>query len=276
MAELLEKTDIVANAPHVLENLVDPYPTEDAEQKPMPCLSILATLQKQLQNEAANGWPLSCIPRVFRADTTKIEDGQNGDSETTGSQQHTFPSINVPENINPGPKTLFPGIYFSLFADQDVESVPPTSNIASSIIRDSIVDTVNLLDYNRNVAARFLIELDCYWAPGTFVKRSTAFDKLKDVPEGRSTWKPEDMVVDAVFSQIMQLPKPECKLVYYHSLITEACKLAPAAIAPSLGRAIRFLFRNIQIMDLELVYRYMDWFAHHLSNFDFRWKWTEW
>jgi nuclear cap-binding protein subunit 1 len=29
-------------------------------------------------------------------------------------------------------------------------------------------------------------------------------------------------------------------------------------------------------MDLELVSRFMDWFAHHLSNFGFTWKWTEW
>lgn len=29
-------------------------------------------------------------------------------------------------------------------------------------------------------------------------------------------------------------------------------------------------------MDLELVYRFMDWFSHHLSNFGFTWKWIEW
>lgn len=96
------------------------------------------------------------------------------------------------------------------------------------------------------------------------------------MPEGRSTWKPEDVVIDAIFSQVFTLPTPEHKLIYYHSVITEACKIAPGAIAPSLGRAIRFLFRNIDVMDMELSHRYMDWFAHHLSNFEFRWKWTEW
>lgn len=160
--------------------------------------------------------------------------------------------------------------------DPLLQSVPPTSDIASSLIRDAITDTINILDFNRNACAKFLIDLDCYWAEGTFVKRATAFDKLRDVPDGRSTWKPEDVVIDAVFSQIFTLPTPEHKLVYFHSVITESCKIAPAAIAPSLGRAIRFLFRNIDIMDLELTYRYMDWFAHHLSNFEFRWKWTEW
>lgn len=108
------------------------------------------------------------------------------------------------------------------------------------------------------------------------MRRATPFDKLKDVPEGKSTWKPEDMAVDAIFSQILQLPAPEHKAVYYHSMITETCKIAPSAIAPSLGRAIRFLYKNIEMMDEELTYRFMDWFSHHLSNFDFRWKWQEW
>lgn len=29
-------------------------------------------------------------------------------------------------------------------------------------------------------------------------------------------------------------------------------------------------------MDTELIYRFIDWFSHHLSNFGFTWKWAEW
>ena len=118
--------------------------------------------------------------------------------------------------------------------------------------------------------------MDCYWSADTFVKRATPFDRLKDVQNGTSTWKTEDLAVDAIFSQLLKLPNAGHKLVYYHSMITETCKIAPAAIAPSLGRAIRFLYRNLNVMDQELTYRFMDWFSHHLSNFDFRWKWVEW
>ena len=150
------------------------------------------------------------------------------------------------------------------------------TDIDASLIRDGLLDTINILDFNRNAVARFLNEVDCFWAKDTFVKRSTMFDKIRDIPAGRPTWKPEDVMLDAIFSQIFQLPAPEHRLVYYHSLITESCKISPGAIAPSLGRAIRFLFRNIDQMDMELAYRFMDWFAHHLSNFEFRWKWTEW
>lgn len=283
-SELLERTEIVASAPNQLEQLVDPYPTANAEdEKPMACASFISLLQRQLQEEASNGWPLKCIPKVYDASLKAsaangdAEDEVNGNGEAKVPAKHAFPTVSVPSPVNPGSKALFPEIYFSLFADQEIESVPSTANIAACLLRDAILDTINILDFNRNATARFLNEIDCYWAPDTFVKRSTAFDKLREIHSaGRPTWKPEDVAIDAIFSQIFQLPTPEHRLVYYHSLITESCKISPGAIAPSLGRAIRFLFRGVDTMDMELGYRFMDWFAHHLSNFEFRWKWAEW
>jgi hypothetical protein len=97
--------------------------------------SIIGLLQRQLQGEAADGWKLSCIPRVFepRSKATDVADGEaNGSAETSSAPQHVFPTINIPSPVNPGPKPLFPEIFFSLYADQEIESVPPTSNIAAS------------------------------------------------------------------------------------------------------------------------------------------------
>ncbi|KAE8450106.1 hypothetical protein EG329_006887 [Mollisiaceae sp. DMI_Dod_QoI] len=265
-ASMIENTDIIASEPHVLQALVDPYPGNGKEEPESPN-GVLNLLQKQLQNEATNGWELVCLPRPWKVlqETTQEP-----------SPKHALPTIVIPEVINAGPRPLFPELYFSVYANQDVETVPPTTDIASCLLRDAIVDTINILDYNRTATARFLIDIDCYFSPGTFVKRATPFDRLRDIEGDRSTWKPEDVAVDAVFSQLFQLPIPEHKLVYYHSVLTESCKIAPAAIAPSLGRAIRYLYRSVDSMDLELSYRFMDWFAHHLSNFGFTWKWTEW
>ena len=267
---LLEKTDIIASAPHPLVALVDPYPGfgDDEAKEPQ---SVISILQRQLQNESLSGWPLACLPRVWKVDA------RAGDADqSTSTTKHALPSVTVPSPVSPGPRPRLPEIYFSVYADQDIETVPSLDDIASSILRDSLIDTINVLDFNRNATAKFLIELDCYFSPDTFVKRATPFDRLKDVEGNGPTWKPEDVAVDAVFSQLFQLPAPEHKLVYYHSVLTESCKIAPAAIAPSLGRAIRYLYRNIDSMDLELEYRFMDWFSHHLSIFGFTWKWTEW
>lgn len=268
---LLNKTEIIAGTPSPLEALVDPYPGNGIDEATEPT-SVIALLQQQLQNESTSGWELKCIPRPWKM----LPNTGDEVDPLADAIKHALPQITVPAAVVAGERPLFPEIYFSVYADQDIETVPPTTDIASCILRDSIVDTINILDFNRNATARYLIDIDCYFTSNIFVKRATPFDRLRDIEGDRSTWKPEDVAVDAVFSQLFQLPAPEHKLVYYHSVLTEACKIAPAAIAPSLGRAIRYLYRNVDKMDLELSYRFVDWFAHHLSNFGFTWKWTEW
>ncbi|KFG78768.1 cap binding protein [Metarhizium anisopliae] len=271
-ADIMEKTDVIASEPHALQALVDPFHPEGNDESPAASMNLCMLLQKQLQAEASKNWALACIPRPWEMPLEEVEIQE----KLANAAKHALPAIAVPPTAIAGPRLLFPEIYFSVYGGQEVESVPPPSNIAASLIRDSLADTINVLHFNRNATARFLMDLDCYFADGTFVKRATPFDELRNQPDHRSTWKPEDVAVDAVFSQLFQLPKSEHKVVYYHAVLTEACKLAPAAIAPSLGRAIRFLYRNTPRTDLELSYRFLDWFSHHLSNFGFTWKWAEW
>ena len=269
---LLEKTDIIASTPHSLVDLVDPFSPVDG--RPSSAETIISLVQKQLQEEASKAWELACIPRPWkRAEQEK--ESEEPTSQKTGPK-YPFPEVTVPNPVINGPRAIFPEVYFSVYPAQDIETVPSTSDVASTLVRDALVDTINTLDVNRIVTAKFLIDVDCYFSPNTFVKRATPFDKLRDLAGDGPTWKPEDVAVDAVFSQLFQLPTPEHKLVYYHSLLTECCKIAPAAIAPSLGRAIRFLYRNLEGLDLDLACRFLDWFAHHLSNFGFTWKWSEW
>lgn len=267
---LLEKTDIIASTPHALVDLVNPFSSEDGQ--PAPLQSLISLLQGQLQKEASRNWELACLPRPWKVS----QEGEEEPKPLEPGTKHAFPQINVPNPVRNGARAIFPEAYLSVYANQDVETVPPTSDITSSLLRDVLVDTINLLDYNRIATAKFLIDVDCYFTPNTFVKRATPFDRLRDFPDDRPTWKPEDVAVDAVFSQLFQLPTPEHKLVYYHSVLTECCKIAPAAIAPSLGRAIRFLYQGLEVLDLDLSHRFLDWFSHHLSNFGFTWKWSEW
>jgi nuclear cap-binding protein subunit 1 len=268
--KLLDKTGIVAGNMLPMEGLIHTYATNnEGEEIPMAYHSVIGLLQSQLTNEAAAGWPLSFMRPLssFPPEQSKLDEPHS----------HEFPSFTIPSPVNPGPNPVFPEAYFSLYTGQDIESVPRLSDIAASLIRDSIVDTIDQLDFNREAAAKFLIDLDQFWVKDKFAQRGMTFDTFKEkVKAGEEIWKPEDIIVEAIFSQLLKLPNPQHKLVYYHSLITECCKLAPSAIAPSLGRAIRTIYKYLDIVDLELAYRFLDWFSHHVSNFDFRWRWNEW
>lgn len=250
--------------------MVDPYPSLEAGAPPSH-ENVLSLLQKHMEQESNNNWDLSCLPRPWKGVAAASEE----DLLAT-AQKHPFPAIELPETLPTGSKQLFPEVYFSVYAEQDIGTVPPASDPGALLIRDALTDAINVLHVNRYIAGKVLIDMDCYFGPDTFVKRATAFDKLRDLDGDKNTWKPEDVIVDATFSQLLQLPKSEQKSVFYHSVLTEACRVAPAAVAPSLGRAIRYLYRNVDKMDLELHHRFLDWFSHHLSNFGFTWKWIEW
>lgn len=255
-----------------MEALIHPYDS-GSDDKIIGYYSVIGLLQQQLTGEAQSGWELACIPK-FDAEAVRRKNPE--DTMATVPPTHAFPSFTIPSPVNPGPKPVFPEAYFSLFADHEYGTVPRITDIAASLIRDAVVDTIDQLDFNREVVAKFLVDLDCYWSLDTFAKRGIPFDKFRESVGDKIVYKSEDMVIDAIFSQLFKLPTPEHKLVYYHSLITQCCKVAPAAIAPSLGRAIRTIYKSLHAMDLELAHRFLDWFSHHLSNFEFRWRWTEW
>jgi len=115
-AELLEKTDIIASTPHALDNLVDPYISTGGDIS-TPSRSVITLLQKQLQSESDAGWPLKFIVRPYKA-VVKSEEEINEDSK---SSKLAFPTVNVPDSIYPGANPVYPEIFYSLYADQDIE-----------------------------------------------------------------------------------------------------------------------------------------------------------
>ncbi|GAB1197311.1 hypothetical protein APSETT444_006604 [Aspergillus pseudonomiae] len=233
---LLEKTDIIASTPHALVDLVKPFsPEYDTSSTAQ---SVISLLQSQLQQEANRNWELACLPRPWKGGRDNEEEQKPLESGT----KHAFPQITVPDPVQNGSRAIFPEVYMSVYSNQEVETVPPTSDIASSLLRDALVDTINILDFNRIATAKYLIDIDCYFTPHTFVKRATPFDRLRDISGDRPTWKPEDVAVDAVFSQLFQLPSPQHKLVYYHSVLTECFHPRMAFIIGALDKEIRLSF----------------------------------
>lgn len=102
---------------------------------------------------------------------------------------------------------------------------------------------------------------------------------MKDLPAhqpSRPKYKLEDLVVDSIFSSLFRLPAPREREVFFAALLTEVILLAPQDIAPTLGRAIRWIYEHLDELKGELNMRFSSWFAVHLSNFAFTYKWDEW
>lgn len=114
-ADILDKTEIIASAPPAAEDMVNPYVSIEGEEIPQQ-QPVLRLLQNQLRREEEGGWTLSFIPKFF--DDPSAGDLMDGISNLP---KHEFPEFKVPEKIEAGLRPLFPEVYFSLYADQDIE-----------------------------------------------------------------------------------------------------------------------------------------------------------
>lgn len=278
---LLEKANGHFDSDKFLSNgIVEPYTGED---KPYECDLFLANLYAGVNSVAKDGWAVKSFINVFELIEPVVENKEV-------PQKHVFPAVSIPETLAESTSTdyIYPRIFFRAYMPIDVEgetmsTVPDPKSYDAVLWRDMLSDTIQHLDFNRKECAKQLFTLDLFLAPGTFTGPGISVDKLsgkyldaKADDRSISTLKVEDVASEAILAELFRLATPPLQPAYYHSLFIEACIMAPQAIAPVFGRAVRFLFANLRSFDTELIHRFLDWFSHHLSNFGFTWKWQEW
>lgn len=91
-------------------------------------------------------------------------------------------------------------------------------------------------------------------------------------------------LLQSILASLLSLPSPKLPSAYYHSVLTELCRLSPQTVAPSLGKCVRKLYAGLgadvddgfPVLEAEGVRRFAEWFATHLSNFGFMWGWADW
>lgn len=277
--EILESSKeykIVSNEKAV--DMVSPFVSaEDGEHEaPYEAQNFVALTRIAVEKVDADDWRLDKligIPALVRQIAK--------DRDLAAPQLHTFPAVNVPAaaELKEYNEAFYktPRLYFRSYMPAPVESVPAPDTVEGVLMRDISLDIIANMDFNRKEVTRQLITLDLFFAGRTFAEPGIAFDRLESLQaEGVSTWKVEDVAVEAVLDAMFHLPDVDYPNAYLHAVLIEACVMAPQAIAPVFGRAIRFIFRHIETLDAELFFRFIDWFSQHLSNFAFTWKWKEW
>lgn len=210
--------------------------------------------------------------------------------------KHNLPQLNLPNadslNEDYKPYGLIDELWFNntrllfqVYNTTEFETVPDITSYIGLFLRDVAYDILTNLSFNKNEASIQLSILDLFFNRDLFAPPGSSIDQLslihKDNVEGLnspqlSTWKVEDMAVESILTMIFQLPKSLHVEIYYYTVLIACCRSSPELIAPVFGRAIRFLFNNLETLDYELKLRYLDWMSVQISNFEFSWKWDEW
>jgi hypothetical protein len=85
-----------------------------------------------------------------------------------------------------------------------------------------------------------------------------------------------DIIVESVFSELCAIPMPAHQAVYYGTVFVDLCKVKDSRLPIKLLTAVEKIFRDAGSLDPEVFDRLTEWFAFHLSNFEYKWNWSDW
>merc|ERR1712178_360505 len=123
---------------------------------------------------------------------------------------------------------------------------------------------------------RFIIEEQMEQVLETYKKdRKTCAEKLLNLPGG-SRVPIQTMIVEVLFGQLFRIPDVQNVTALYTCLFIELCKLQSAKMPAILSLACELIYERVDQMTIMSRTRFEDWFAHHLSNFQFLWGWENW
>lgn len=85
-----------------------------------------------------------------------------------------------------------------------------------------------------------------------------------------------DEIVEGLFSQMCAMPLPSFAPVYYGTLFVDLCRVKDSRLPTKLLIAVETMFQNSNQFDPESFDRLTNWFSFHLSNFGYKWNWSDW
>lgn len=208
----------------------------------------------RIQDLSKNSWKLESVPRPHLLYEAQLVAGKS----------HDFGPITCPEQPDTpvGPT----GVSFGK-QKHEAELKYPQRIRRLNIFSASKTEDVQPID-------RFVMEeylLDVLFFLNGCRKECAACMVGLPVP-----FRYEYLMAETIFSQLLLLPEPPFKPMYYTLVIIDLCKSLPGAFPAVVAGAVRALFDRISELDMECRTRLILWFSHHLSNFQFIWPWEEW
>jgi nuclear cap-binding protein subunit 1 len=214
---------------------------------------VLAHIWNLIEELKGRQWELPLIPKL--------------------SLQHDLPRFTVPNHTD-SVNYIAPQPTMKILVDENNQSlpiIPHHDSIEYFILQETISDTMELFEVNRKDCAKYLLGIQYNFQP-KFFKSSDEEDMETD----NNNWVLPDLLVEAIFSQMLRLPTPPVRQVFYSCVFIELCRADSASFPMALGRGVKTLFDRLSLMDTECIHRLWCWFSHHLSNFGFQWDWKSW
>ncbi|XP_008419387.1 nuclear cap-binding protein subunit 1 [Poecilia reticulata] len=214
-------------------------------EKPHPQEEYLDCLWAQIQKLKKDRWQERHILRPYIA----------FDSVLCEALQHNLPPFTPPGHM-PDAQYPIPRVIFRMFDYTDAPEGPVMPGSHS--------------------AERFVIEENLHCIIKTHWKeRKTCAAQLLSYP-GKNKIPLNYHIVEVIFGELFQLPLPPHLDVMYTTLLIELCKLQPGSLPQVLAQATEMLYMRLDTMNTTCIDRFINWFSHHLSNFQFRWSWDDW
>ncbi|OCT97738.1 hypothetical protein XELAEV_18009967mg [Xenopus laevis] len=214
-------------------------------EKPHPQEEYLDCLWAQVQKLKKDRWQERHIQRPYLA----------FDSVLCEALQHNLPPFTPPphteDSVYPVPRVIFRMFDYT---DAPEGPVMPGSH---SVERFVIEENLHCI-------------LKSHWR-----ERKTCAAQLLSYPE-KNKIPLNYHIVEVIFGELFQLPSPPQIDVMYTTLLIELCKLQPGSLPQVLAQASEMLYTRLDTMNTTCIDRFINWFSHHLSNFQFRWNWEDW
>ncbi|KAK6114103.1 MIF4G like family protein [Brugia pahangi] len=176
------------------------------------------------------------------------------DGTLADALQHSLPSFEPPPHTTSSIYPL-PSVVFRFFDYADCPDDGPVLPGAHSIERFLVEEELRwILDQektNRKKCASRLLE----------------YDKRTLVPINY-------VILEVIFSQLFHLPEAPTRLIFYGSLLIELCKTK--SMPQVIAQAAEIFYQRIDSMQVACIDRLIDWFSYHMSNFEYRWSWSDW